>query len=66
MNKSGTYKIIDGELVKVSDNIPSLKPSVWFPKASGHSGYYSENLDSHIMSRDHKRRILKEKGAAEV
>lgn len=66
MSKSGTYKVIDGELVKVSDKIPRLKENVYFPGASDHSGYFSENLNAHIRSKEHKRQVLKQKGAAEV
>lgn len=66
MSKTGTYKIINGELVKVSDRVPSLRPSVYFPKASDHSGYTSEMAGVHFRNKNHKREVLKEKGWAEV
>lgn len=68
MSNTGTYKMIDGELVKVSDRVPSLKPFVYFPGhgANDHSGYYSEGLGKFVKSKDHKREILKKKGWAEV
>lgn len=65
MSKTGTYKVIDGEVVKVSDRIPSLKAPVYFPSACDHSGYYSEALDKHFYSKDHKRQVMNEMGVAE-
>lgn len=38
MSKTGTYKIINGKLVKISDRIPNLKHT-FFPEVEGHYNY---------------------------
>jgi hypothetical protein len=67
-NITGVYKYNPetGEVEKVSDRIPSLKPSVYFPSASDHSGHYSEACDTHFRDKNHKREVLKQKGWAEA
>jgi len=63
MVKTGTYKYVDGILVKVSDKIPSIKSPIYFPKTGG---YYSESLNKHFESKTEKRNFMKKKGYAEV
>lgn len=65
MVKTGKYKYNPEtkEVEKVSDEIPSLKTSIYFPKTGGH---YSESLGRHFESKEQKRSFLKEKGFAEA
>jgi hypothetical protein len=68
MSKSGVYKYdpATGEVIRVSDRIPSLKKPVHWDNGWDHSGYHSEALGCHIRSKDHKRQILEERGLAEA
>jgi hypothetical protein len=66
-SKTGKYKVINGEVVKVSDRIPQLKTRVWFPGKSAHSGAHFENLDDKTFySADEKRTYMKEHNIAEA
>lgn len=68
MSKTGVYKYNPetGEVEKVSDEIPKLKPSCHFPSSAGVDGYYSEACNIVFRDKDHKRQVLKEKGWAEL
>lgn len=66
MSYTGKYKVIDGELIKVSDRayIPS---QVYFPKDSIHTGGHFEHLrDKPFATKSEKRNYMKEKGIAEA
>ena len=64
MSKTGTYKIVNGDMVKVSDRIPWVSfDHVSLPKGQG---YFSRSLGREIRSRRQKRDILARRGLAEV
>ena len=66
MSRTGRYKIIDGELVKISDRA-SIPSHVWFPKDSIHTGGRFEHLrEEPFTSRQEKREYMREKGVAEA
>ena len=61
---TGTY-VFDkklGRLVKISDKAHCPPVDVTCPA----SGYYSENLETFVRSRRHKKQLLKERGLAEA
>lgn len=69
MSKSGTYKVIDGEVVKVSDKVPSLRPPVFLKS----DGEFIEEFATKehpkgqwVANKDEKRRILDDLHLAEV
>lgn len=69
MSKSGTYKVIDGEVVKVSDRLPSLRKSVYLKS----EGEFVEEFATRehprgqwVKNKDEKRRIMQEMKLAEV
>jgi hypothetical protein len=69
MSNTGTYKLIDGKMVKVSDKTPNIKGHMWYPKRSqrSHGGYHDEHLgDVFVESKEHKRQIMKEQHLAEA
>jgi hypothetical protein len=55
-----------GAFVKVSDKPGRLRKQIYWPKACEHSGYYSESLDTHFQSKDHKRQVMEEQGVSEA
>lgn len=62
-NKTGTYKLVDGKLTKVSDRVPNMRfMSCTCPRY----GYYSEHLDTFVETRKHKRKLLDERGLEET
>lgn len=66
MSNTGRYKVINGELVKISDRafIPS---HVYFPKDSIHTGGHFEHLrDKPFATRSEKREYMREKGVIEA
>ena len=55
--KTGTYKVVEGQVVRVSGRIPRLKPWVYVKPG----GQYFENLGHRpvwIEDAAHKRRVL--------
>lgn len=69
MSKTGTYKIIDGKLVKISDRVPRRMPVIW----PGHNdprtnGMVFENLGhepTYISTKNQLREVLKRTGTAQ-
>ena len=57
---TGIWKYIDGKLVKVSDEIPSLLPIL--PWKEANNGYYDEELGTHVDSKQHYRALMKAQG----
>jgi len=60
--RSGVYKVIDGHVVKVSDEIPNV--STLF-NASFKDPYYSHTLGAYIDSRQTKRTLMEQQGLSE-
>lgn len=62
MNRSGTYKFIHGQMVKVSDKIPNLNDvfNVYFKE-----DYYSHELGCTITSKAQKKRLMEENNLIE-
>lgn len=60
---TGTYKVVNGKVVKVSNKVKSRR---FLTCACPSGGYYSENLDCFVKSRTHKRELLDEKGLEET
>lgn len=70
MSKTGHYKYINGELVKVSDK-PRISKSVFFPKRSKQScgAYVDEHLGHEpvvVKSKEHKRQIMRDQHLGEA
>ena len=64
--KTGRYKVVDGEVVKISDRV-TISSHVYFPKASIHTGGRFEHLrEKPFASRQEKREYMKNKGLAEA
>ncbi len=66
MNKTGTY-IFDEQtrqVIKVSDDIPSIPKEVWFPK--GGTKYFDKSLQKEFSSKTEKRDYLKAHGLFEL
>jgi len=57
--RSGVYKVVDGQVVKVSDEVPNLSKlfSVAFKDP-----YYSETLKTYVDSRQQKRQLMEQQG----
>ena len=70
MSNTGTYKLIGGTMVKVSDKVPSLRKPVWFPPRSqvGVSGYKDEHLGHNVIleNKDQKREYMRKNHVAEA
>lgn len=69
MSNTGTYKMVKGKFIKVSDRLPKLRSSVYYPPRSKRScgSYYDEHLgDTWVHSKDHKRKILQEQHLKEA
>ncbi len=62
MGKSGIYKVINGRLEKVSDEIPNVSGLF---NASFRDPYYSHTLGTWIDSRQQKRELMKQQGLSE-
>lgn len=62
MGKSGIYKVINGRLEKVSDEIPNV--STLF-NASFKDPYYSHTLGGWIDSRQQKRELMQQRNLME-
>lgn len=65
MSKTGTYKVVNGEVVKVSDRVHT-QSDVFMPRDTIHSGHYFENLGTIITSKEHKRQVMKEQNVTEA
>jgi hypothetical protein len=68
MEKTGTYRYINGRIEKVSDAIPRLGTPAFFKET-----YFSENLTDKehpngqpVLSKSHKIELMKKQGLAEV
>lgn len=69
INKTGTYKLVNGKLEKISDRVPNTQVfDCYVPEG----GYYSENLcpdpgkSVFVKSRQHKRALMKAQGVRET
>jgi hypothetical protein len=62
VGKSGVYKVINGKLEKVSDEIPNVSGLF---DASFKDPYYSHTLGGWIESRQQKRELMKQQGLSE-
>ena len=63
MSKTGTYVYVKGEgLVKVSDRVPNVQVFDCFVPDGG---YYSDNLETYVESRAHKRQLMAAQGVHE-
>lgn len=60
---TGTYKVVDGKLVKVSDRVGSRR---FLTCTCPPGGYHSENLGCFVESRTHKRELLDRRGLEET
>jgi len=62
MSRSGTYKLIHGQMVKVSDKIPCLNDvfNIHFKE-----DYYSHELGCQITSKAQKKRLMEENNLIE-
>lgn len=61
--KQGVYKFLDGKLVKISGNAEmTLDNYSILPWKECNAGYYDEELGAHVESKQHYRRLMKEKG----
>lgn len=60
---TGTYKVIGGKLVKVSDRVGSRR---FLSCTCPSGGYRSENLGCFVKSRTHKRELLDRHGLEET
>ncbi len=66
MNKTGTY-IFDEktrQVVKISDDIPTIPKDIWFPKG-GHR-YFDKSLQKEFYSKTEKRDYMKHSGLQEL
>ena len=63
-SKTGTYMVVDGEVVKVSDQVP--KVAYTFDCFVPNKGYFSENLGCFIDSRHKKRAVMQAQGVKEA
>lgn len=61
--KTGTYRFVEGRLVKISDRVRSRR---FLTCTCPSGGYFSENLGCFVRSRIHKRDILNRQGLEEV
>lgn len=64
MSNTGTYRVIDGKVVKVSDRVPGL--AYTFDCFVPNGGYNSENLGCFIDSRRKKREVMRVQGVREA
>lgn len=67
MSATGTYKYIDGKVVKVSDEIPRIGGAT-STICTFKRPYWEDNLASepiYITSRAHKAQLLREQGLTE-
>lgn len=69
MSNTGTYKVIGGELVKISDRTPKIPALVYFPprseRVNGSRWVEEFNDDAHpggrrVSSKEETRRVMKE------
>jgi hypothetical protein len=60
--KTGTYKVINGRLEKISDAVPSLKGIF---DVTWSNPYYSHSLGCYVDSKEQKRVLLKQRGLIE-
>jgi hypothetical protein len=63
MGYSGTYRYINGKLIKVSEEIPSLTGV--FDAAGWTGPYFSQALGQYIESREQKRALMKQHNCIE-
>ena len=63
MNKTGHYVFRDGNLVKISDDIPSLQRPVYFNR--GGVPYFDKSARRVFNSKQEKREWLKKNGLRE-
>lgn len=62
-SKTGTYKMVDGKLTKISDKIPNMNfVGLSCPKG----GFHSENLGGFVKSRKHKLALMNQRGVREA
>jgi len=62
-SKTGTYKVVDGKMTKVSDRVGSRR---FLTCTCPSGGYCSENLGCFVKSRTHKRALLDAQGLEET
>ena len=61
------YNPETGELDCISDRNGKLRPPVFMPKDTIHSGAHFENLgDIVVKNKDHKREVMKQQGVVEA
>lgn len=68
-NITGTYKIVDGECVRVSENIPNIRDGVYLPSGGKWYEEFNDKANPHgrfIENKAQKRQVLKELHLAEV
>ena len=67
MSITGSYRVIDGKVIKVSDEIPKVAHAV-SDICTFKEPYWEEHLDAKpvfVKSRGHKAQLLKERGCVE-
>lgn len=67
--KTGRYAVVDGEFVKVSDEIPKLRSSVFLPAAGAFEPHLADKahpFGRYVGTKAEKRRIMSELGVAEL
>ena len=61
------YNTSTGKVELIGTRNGKLKSGVYWPKdAGGNNGYYSESCGVRFRSKEHKRKVLKEKRIAEA
>lgn len=67
MSKTGIYRYnpITKEMEKISDEIPKIRPPVFWDHRWDHSGFKSEALGAHFKSKEDKRRVMEEQNVME-
>lgn len=69
MSKTGRYMVIDGEVVKVSDEVPRLPKEVYLPRRGKFYDVFCDKEHPHgqwVDSKVKKRALMKEHCLEEV
>ena len=61
MSNTGTYKLIDGKVIKISDDVNIFRTPIYGWKESD-AGMYDDTFQCHVDSKDHYRQLLKSHG----
>ncbi len=65
-SKQGRYVMIDKKMVMVGSDVDALDSFSFIPWKEANAGYYDEELDAHVESKQHYRRLMKAQGLIPV